>query len=264
MTHVPLHKNVLFQLSIFIPLVLGIVVAALIAWAEPARGICFSSECFSHALTTFQLPITLMALAVPLAGIAAAVHRSVEAQHQIQLAIDNNTFSNYTKHRDDFFDLIERTEDIYPALFKFGNPSRLYSRLFPENWYDRLTVKIDTPPPILAEVRQYLDQTADILKQESFTREDLFEYFRLLDAGHHALGIVVTDPNSTPVKYDGQFHEFIGGNELEVINRSVLLFSYSRIHFFCTRTNPNPLIEATPEDYTRLSKHRHLLDLDPN
>ncbi|MGX5219674.1 hypothetical protein ACVTMO_13680 [Pseudomonas segetis] len=243
MANSSLHRTITFQLSIGIPIFLGVVSALAISQSEPSYSLCFNSSCFETWLQLYKAPLTFAALAIPLAGITAAVHRSIETQTQIsltnqqlRLTIENNTFSNYIKHRDDFIKLLRDTESIYEGKFVFGNPLRLYGILFPSNSYSGLLTTEANPAELetLTAVQKVLIDCAEIISMKRIEKSDIENFYKLIDEGHIRLGIVITDPNSVSVKYDKKDHEFIGSSLSPVENISILQIAFSRIMYFIT------------------------------
>lgn len=54
----------------------------------------------------FHIPLAIASSALPLAGLVALNHRSEQTARQIELAQEQNTFTNYYKHREEFVKFI--------------------------------------------------------------------------------------------------------------------------------------------------------------
>lgn len=87
-----------------------------------------------------------MGLSIPLSAIAAAIHRSEETSRQILLTqsqfnetLTQNKFSNYIKHKEDFFETIKNMENVCKC--KFNDPLNTYKKIFPYNSYSKLDFK---------------------------------------------------------------------------------------------------------------------------
>ncbi|MEL0635416.1 hypothetical protein V6259_01365 [Marinomonas sp. TI.3.20] len=138
-----LYQLTTFWLAILIPLIIAALVAVWIAWHSlHVDGFlaCWSASCINQALGMMKLPITIAALAFPLAALVASHHRSVQTAEQINQAIINNTFSNYYKHVEHFESRYKNIEiDLqldkhYIVEFEFSSLSNLYISVFPFNF----------------------------------------------------------------------------------------------------------------------------------
>lgn len=104
----------------------------------------FSYEGFNLFLIIFRFPIGLLALLIPVVAVLAANHRSAQTkeqmrltkkqikktQKQIKITTENNAFSNYFKHSEEF------EKHIKPRTLEIGitskNPRKLHRILFPD------------------------------------------------------------------------------------------------------------------------------------
>ncbi len=57
---------------------------------------------FNNFLLVFRVPLSILALIIPIVALFAASHRSEQTKAQIKLANDQNNFSNYYKHLEEF------------------------------------------------------------------------------------------------------------------------------------------------------------------
>ncbi|EHZ2645127.1 hypothetical protein V4U24_001146 [Vibrio parahaemolyticus] len=62
----------------------------------------FSSNGFNTFIETFRFPLGVLAAYIPILGIIGINHRSVQTLKQIELAANQNNFSNYYKHLEEF------------------------------------------------------------------------------------------------------------------------------------------------------------------
>lgn len=180
----PLHTRKDFIASIAIPLIIAILTASTIAFTEPNLTFCFSSACYSEFVQIFKIPLTISALAFPLAGIVAAYHRSLETTKQIAIAESNNTFSNYIKHRDDFISHLEGLSDL-PLMFgKFRDVRIIYKAVFPKNTYMSFdpSSHLGEEIPILKEVRKIVSLLNQLDVHQDSTNDAIFEILSLTKA----------------------------------------------------------------------------------
>ncbi len=64
-------------------------------WAQNYQGI-------NSALTLFKVPLGILSLLIPIGAIYAVNHRSEQARKQISITQEQNLFSNYYKHLEEF------------------------------------------------------------------------------------------------------------------------------------------------------------------
>lgn len=140
--HKHLAKTKIFWCALLVPILMGGLLGILVGYNSQVGKLCFSSECVQNFFTVFKFPVAIMGLSLPLVAMVAAIHRSIEASAQIEVAtkqfgeaIANNRFGNYLKHREGFEKLI----DGYCARRHFKNGCKVYvlagnvySRFFPD------------------------------------------------------------------------------------------------------------------------------------
>ena len=63
---------------------------------------CGSAECFNFFIQQYKLPLGVLTLAIPIAALYAAQHRSILTIAQIAEAKKQNDFVNYYKHLEEF------------------------------------------------------------------------------------------------------------------------------------------------------------------
>lgn len=136
-----------FWFSLVGPILLGVCLGSIIYFNSPVGGFCFEPNCISFFLELYRLPIALAGLALPFVAMIASLHRSKEAFLQIQVgqaqyseALKNNKFGNFLKHRDGFFDVIDRfikeeSDDYFDIKI---DQATLYSAIFPRNNFENL------------------------------------------------------------------------------------------------------------------------------
>lgn len=117
------HKNLLesywFRGAFFIPIVIASIIYVInIISAQSLAPICFSAHCFSNFYNIFKVPIVVAGLALPLTGIAAAIHRSYETGLQIKTTLQKNEFEGFVKHREEFTTHLQETID---KINEFGS-----------------------------------------------------------------------------------------------------------------------------------------------
>lgn len=139
-----------FKVAFWVPLIIGAVVAGFIIchdlyFAEP---VCWTAECINDAILRLKVPLTIMALVFPAVALVASNHRSAQTAVQIertdkQIAATEakNAFENNIKHREMFFECLNKLESDLNIIFK--RKDQVYSLIFSKNDYTKFTFYID-------------------------------------------------------------------------------------------------------------------------
>jgi hypothetical protein len=129
-----------FKAAYIIPSIIFLVVSVAIFEAEELwmSVLCFQAECIYHIYNIFKVPLWILATSLPLTGLVAAYHRSVQSAKQIEETIKNNNFSNYYKHIEKFHDRFKNlhmdTRDNRRVNPVFGDLDSLYVAVYPFNF----------------------------------------------------------------------------------------------------------------------------------
>lgn len=77
---------------------------------------CFNGDGFNYFVSIFKVPIGILALMIPIGAVYAANHRSVISIKQTTLTIEQNKFSNYYKHKEEFAKYIKNNagDSLFP------------------------------------------------------------------------------------------------------------------------------------------------------
>jgi hypothetical protein len=140
--HRHLLRSKMFWSAFLSPLAVSVILAIIISANTDLGSVCLSSECVQVFFNHFKFPFAIAGLALPLVAMAAAIHRSMEAALQIDLAnrqfgeaVKNNRFGNYYKHREGFEKFIES----HCAKRNYGGQSKgfvltvpFYGKVFPD------------------------------------------------------------------------------------------------------------------------------------
>ncbi|RZK61945.1 MAG: hypothetical protein EOO85_32820, partial [Pedobacter sp.] len=103
----------------------------------------FSSEGWNQALTTFKVPIGILAIIIPVIALLASNHRSEQTRRQISLTLQqigltsnqlemvtvNNGFANYYKHVEAFEEYV--SEHGKGSQLEIAWPRKFHRRAFP-------------------------------------------------------------------------------------------------------------------------------------
>lgn len=94
-----------------------------------------------------KAPASMLAIVLTLLGIVAILHRSAVASLQIEKAAEQNTFSNFYKHREEYISHLKKSTDTFPLHIKNNiNDSLIshyYKKTFPKNGTKRFSTSED-------------------------------------------------------------------------------------------------------------------------
>ena len=195
--HTPLKNWPYFWLALAIPLLSAVAIAASIKYSDSSIGqLCGSSACWTNFIIFFKVPIAIASLAIPIAGIFVAMHRSDEtaiqiknSQRQIDEAFANNKFGNYLKHRDSFINLVLAGQERLPqkeSRVKI-NASALYEKIFPKNSYTYLELHSDSNYQFWSIVNSRIEallecgDNASNTSREGYASNIIFQTKQVLD-----------------------------------------------------------------------------------
>ncbi|MDR6163045.1 hypothetical protein [Pseudomonas fluorescens] len=82
----------------------------------------------NNALNIFKIPLGILALIIPIVALLAANHRSEQTREQMRLASENNNFSNFYKHTEEFESYLSEHED---SKTKISLPRKFHRLAFP-------------------------------------------------------------------------------------------------------------------------------------
>ena len=127
-----------FWISLSAPIILAAIFASIMA-ANSELTLDLSYNGFNKFIDIFKFPMGVLALIFPLVALVATNHRSRQSATQIKQGREQNTFSNFYKHKESFHNMTERLEKRYDITF--FEPDQLYSKMFPENSPEYLKYK---------------------------------------------------------------------------------------------------------------------------
>ncbi len=113
---------------------------------------------FNRAISIFKVPLGILALIIPIVALFAANHRSVQTKRQITIADQQNIFSNYFKHIEEFEKYV--SSHISDDLFNV-NKRTTHKILFPNADIGNLQLA----GKLLSEINELLNDTIDMIKQ---------------------------------------------------------------------------------------------------
>jgi len=125
-----LHKTTLFKLALYSPLIISALMVLIILRSN-SLVFDFTELGLIFFIAKFKYAMFSLGAIPPLLGLVAVNYRSNQLNTQIKSMNSQNTFTNYFKHREEFFNLIKAIEIEFSIIF--SNSSELYRLLFPHN-----------------------------------------------------------------------------------------------------------------------------------
>lgn len=268
----PMHECWYFWVFSLSPIAIALLCGIAILLAEPQLNACFSSLCFSNFVKIFKIPLTISALSIPAAGIIAAIHRSSETQIQISLARksmditnENNTFSNYIKHRDDFEKTLKKIEGYGSKnAFTFANPEKLYKKLFPKNSYTHLETSLSSAEgaAFLDSLMNSYEECSKVVTRANPTDEEIFRCYKAIDVCFGLLTIVVNDKHGAYFESNTGHFNIVAFDSIHLQNITVVIMTINRLLMFCTvnKSIGVDLREANHSRFEEFNKKHAILD----
>lgn len=85
---------------------------------------------FNDALIIFRVPLSILAVAIPVIALLASNHRSEQTRAQIIASSDQNNFANYYRHVEEFTKYVNG-ENAITSRLPVVRPRKLHKYLFP-------------------------------------------------------------------------------------------------------------------------------------
>ncbi len=209
----------------------------------------------------------------------ASIHRSAQTHKQINLATEQNTFSNFLKHREEFFKLLNDLEK--EKSIKFGARAVLYKDIFPKNNFNSIDIKahsLDGPSKIetfYVEIKAIAGQIGSFEELRSYNEKTMRSFYAKLFACGSFLNLSFENSEkshttSRPIYWvsDDKWHISYSDNDvishiglLESIMSAISYYACYEKDTFVGLMNPSPEFitaarkihsESTRDDYTQV------------
>ncbi|NMX39355.1 hypothetical protein HBO34_15885 [Pseudomonas veronii] len=218
---------------------------------ESKLSLNLSYEGFNNFLVVYRFPIGVMAVLIPVIAVLAANHRSAQTkeqmhltqeqikytQTQIKITTENNAFSNYFKHSEEF-DKYLTTRSSVEKLFS-ANSRHLHRSLFPDAKQGIYHVNTNTFKKIDNHIEAILQASKVFSERETMATGTKFL--------SNVLGSLITKYNFVhPEAYNDETYAF-GSNEK---NRqlTIIINDFARSIIaaleFDEKANPSDLLVA--------------------
>jgi hypothetical protein len=199
LSSVPLFRLI----AIALPLLALISIVVIVLKSNLTIELSFEGFNFGF-FTVFRVPLAILAACITVLGVIAAIHRSAQTTLQIEKSTEQNTFSNFYKHRQEYVEHFKEVRNDFPEHIKGNITEKIirgyYSSTYPFNNSTSFTVKpnigwIESFDKGLIELSYILNRMAtidsaslilaiyrELLRQETSIRQGLFDINKLADA----------------------------------------------------------------------------------
>lgn len=253
-----LHKWWVFWLVALMP----IFAAAFCAWfiSGDMRLIPdYSYQGLGVAYIYMKLPLLIAALSFPLVALVSSIHRSAQTHKQIALAIEQNLFSNYLKHKEEFSKMLAGLQDVHGVIFK--SPASLYRKIFPNNGYQFLGVQVreggehNVVDNFYRDITTIYSRLGSIEERRSFDVKTMRRFYTQLFMCGEFLDLYFKDSTLVKKLYwevGGEWQVAFSGSDV-LKHSSVLLELMSAIAYFAGYTGSTFIGTRSPLDDFRKS-----------
>ena len=148
-----------------ITIIMLAVISTLFIVKDPALELTFSltHEGFNNFITIFKFPIGLLATLIPIGAVFVANHRSEQTKAQIEAAQNNNNFTNYFKHIEEFEKHLSQYQDQEISFSEKKNdivflyPRGLHKKAFPNVKSGNLKVDQGFADGVVQDINELLE-----------------------------------------------------------------------------------------------------------
>ncbi|ELI1839073.1 hypothetical protein RQV73_001740 [Vibrio fluvialis] len=119
----------------------------------------YSYAGFNHALVVFRVPLAILALIIPIVALLAANHRSEQTKEQIRVANEQNSFSNYYKHIEEFEKYLNK---IWNSKLHTSSPRKMHKVLFPNARYGDFSIADSVWESFNSMVTRFVEQSTEL------------------------------------------------------------------------------------------------------
>lgn len=242
-----------FWLAVAGPLLAAMFLAFVVAFEGSGLYLDISRDGMSFAYSAFKVPLLVSALSFPLGALAASIHRSAQTQRQIMLTEEQNLFSNFLKHREEFLKVLVQLESSYNISFKA--PTGLYQTLFPENTYHNLRMHLSGDALALIEkfysdIRAIYSRLRSLCDDRRFDEKTIRRFYAQLFECGSFLEFVFEEKAEAKSLYwaaDGSWHVAFSSSDV-MKHTSILLGIVSTIAYFGNYPNSKFFETFTPDN----------------
>ncbi len=124
----------------------------------------FSYKGLNNAVTIFKIPLSLIALSIPIIAIYSSNHKSAQTRKQMQSAFHQNVLFNHHSRVEEF---CSYSYAYLKNTYEISNPRAVYYKLYPQSKtgsYNLSTEKQKELENLINETKSYID---NILKEDN-------------------------------------------------------------------------------------------------
>lgn len=166
-----------------------------------------SANGFNECLSIFKFPLGVLAIIIPIIALLAANHRSEQTKEQIRLSNEQNQFSNYYKHIEEFEKYLQKH---FNNTTHFESPRRLHKLLFPKASTSDFSINYDLLTEFHVVAEEYLKLTHTLVTSPKENRDSVIaDLANVIDN--------FAEKNSI-VSYKG-----LSGNQITYKNKSIII-----------------------------------------
>lgn len=214
-----MFKSKLVWISVGLPLLISLIFVYFILDNEPNLTLDPTITGFTNFYKWFAIPLYTAALSFPLLAIAISRFRSNQAELQIHLSKQQNTFVNYYKHHEEFEKRLNKLETQFEIEFK--GKSGLYSLFFPENTPYNLDV--NSRSNFIENIRVEFQTTISTLN--AYCRKYIKADDLTVNQKCSVASIVLTELNLIRSKLNYEAKQPVKADFLPVLNQETALLS---------------------------------------
>ncbi len=196
---------------------------------------------FNYGLfTVSKVPLAILAACITILGVIAAIHRSAQTTLQIEKAIEQNTFSNFYKHRQEYIDHFndikgKLTSHIstnlsdkiirgyYSSSYPLNNPSSFSIKPY-LGWIESFDKGLIEMTYILSKMASNKEVSIVILLYQQFVRQETSIRQGLFDFRLHEDAEISIDESR-----EIEFHYWNNSKSDILICQNLLASSFKRI-----------------------------------
>jgi hypothetical protein len=153
------HKSILeptiFKVTVLLIITLSLTTAIIIIYSTRLH-FDLSSNGLNNAVSIFRIPLSILTLVIPLVALISANHRSEQTREQLRLSNNQNNFTNYYKHIDEFEKHCQKQWNKYE--FEISKPRSFHKMLFPKAMDGQFTISSD----FIISIDEFLSHILDI------------------------------------------------------------------------------------------------------
>ncbi len=180
---------------IFIIIITALIISILIFLNE---NITFTpnAQGFTDLINTFKVPLVILSLLIPILGIMAAHHRSIQSAEQIRIIEEQRIFSNYFKHYEMFGKHLDNIENI-----SFYSKTSLHELFYPHSKAGNLSIDINLKDTVDDLIKETIANLKQLNINEDPSQRSFFTAFEKVESNLQKIEEVTNIEHNDRKKY---------------------------------------------------------------